>query len=87
MHLGERFGQPSAQGAHRRMVGQRPVQRDGPGTKAVAGQGSRASGSAVVTGTAASASRRNRVRKSWSAAYSARMTFGATSAPPVERAR
>lgn len=68
---------------------------DGPGTQAVASQGSRASGSAAVTGTthrpvsppAASASRRNRVRKSWSAAYSARMTFSATRAPPVERAR
>ncbi len=68
---------------------------DGPGTKAVASQGSRAAGSAAVTGIthcpvsplAASASRRNRARKSWSAAYSARITFSATSAPPVERAR
>ncbi len=68
---------------------------EGPGTNGVASHGSRASGSAAITGTtqrpvsppAACASRRNRARKAGSAAWSARITLTATRTPSGERPR
>ena len=68
---------------------------DGPGTYAVASHGSAASISASTTTAvyrpltrrAAVTSCRNRTRKSWSAASSARITFTATRLPPADRPR
>jgi len=68
---------------------------DGPATYAVASHGTGPSRSASTTSAvntpptlrAASTSRRNRVRKSGSAASSARMTFTAIGRPPAERPR